>query len=61
VEAARAADAPRIPLDEAGFRWMLNDDAMATDRLADGIRRFDADARKLAEFVGTLGAGRTAA
>jgi transaldolase len=61
VEAARAADAPRIPLDEAGFRWMLNDDAMATDRLADGIRRFDADARKLAEFVGTLGAGRAAA
>ena len=58
---ARADDAPRLTLDEGAFRWMLNEDAMATDRLADGIRRFDADARKLAEFIGGLGARQAAA
>lgn len=34
-------------LSEAGFRWQHNEDAMATDKLADGIRRFAADQRKL--------------
>ncbi len=34
-------------LDEAGFRWRHNEDAMATDKLADGIRKFAADQRKL--------------
>ncbi|MES8296438.1 transaldolase family protein, partial [Cutibacterium acnes] len=38
---------PPAPLDEAHFRWQLNEDAMATDKLADGIRRFAADPRKL--------------
>ncbi|GHE40375.1 transaldolase [Vulcaniibacterium thermophilum] len=38
---------PPAPLDEAHFRWQLNEDAMATDKLADGIRRFAADQRKL--------------
>lgn len=51
VTAARAADIERIALDEAGFRWHHNEDAMATEKLAEGIRRFDADARKLAEFA----------
>ncbi|HZH42479.1 MAG TPA: transaldolase [Lysobacter sp.] len=40
------AEAP-APLDEARFRWQLNEDAMATDKLADGIRRFAADQAKL--------------
>ena len=40
------APAP-APLDEAAFRWQHNEDAMATDKLADGIRRFAADQRKL--------------
>ena len=35
------------PLDEASFRWRLNEDAMATEKLAEGIRIFDADLRKL--------------
>jgi transaldolase len=35
------------PLSEAAFRWQHNEDAMATDKLADGIRRFAADQRKL--------------
>jgi transaldolase len=44
----------RIALDEKGYRWRHNEDAMAVEKLADGIRRFDADARKLEQFVLTL-------
>lgn len=40
-------DLERIHVDEAYFRWHLNEDAMATDKLADGIRRFAADQRTL--------------
>jgi len=39
--------APPPPLDESGFRWQHNEDAMATEKLAEGIRRFTADQRKL--------------
>ena len=46
-----AFDAVRIQLDEAGFRWRHNEDAMGTEKLAEGIRAFDADARKLAGLV----------
>ncbi|MGM0449898.1 MAG: transaldolase [Pseudomonadota bacterium] len=34
-------------LDESSFRWHFNEDAMATDKLAEGIRRFAADQRQL--------------
>ncbi len=44
---ARALDLPEVHLDEPGFRWALNDDAMATEKLAEGIRAFAADAVKL--------------
>ena len=37
----------RLTLDESAFRWMLNDDAMATEKLAEGIRGFTADLNKL--------------
>ncbi|TNF37082.1 MAG: transaldolase [Deltaproteobacteria bacterium] len=47
VEGAKAHGEERIHLDEKAFRWLHNGDAMAVDKLADGIRRFDADARKL--------------
>ncbi len=36
-------DIQRIHLDEAAFRWQLNENAMATEKLAEGIRRFNAD------------------
>ena len=52
VETARAQKLERIHLDEKTFRWMLNDDAMATEKLADGIRRFHADLVKLKEYIG---------
>src|SRR6267142_2378904 len=46
----------RLSLDEKSFRWMHNEDAMATDKLAEGIRRFDADARKLEKLIVSLAA-----
>ena len=48
--AAEAGD-DKIEMDENTFRWMHNEDAMATDKLADGIRRFAADTIKLENFV----------
>ncbi|MBK7902675.1 MAG: transaldolase [Proteobacteria bacterium] len=54
VEAARAMPLERAPLDEPTFRWQHNEDAMATEKLAEGIRAFDADARKLAALVAAL-------
>jgi transaldolase len=59
-EAAVRSDVQKISLDEKAFRWMHNEDAMATDKLADGIRRFDADARKLEKLIISLGAAVTA-
>jgi transaldolase len=54
VEAAKASDAVRIHLDEKTFRWMHNQDAMATEKLSEGIRKFYADARKLEAYSKTL-------
>ena len=51
VEAARASNVERLALDEKIFRWLHNEDAMATEKLAEGIRRFHADARKLEDYV----------
>lgn len=44
---AKKTLAERITVDEAKFRWLLNEDQMATDKLSDGIRKFAADSRKL--------------
>lgn len=41
----------RLQLDEKKFRWLLNEDAMATEKTAEGIRLFNADAFKLEQFV----------
>jgi transaldolase len=43
--------APRATLTEAAFRWQMNADAMATEKLAEGIRNFDADHRKLLTMI----------
>lgn len=50
-ETARALDLPAVNFDEAGFRYALNEDAMATDKLAEGIRAFCADAIKLEQLM----------
>jgi transaldolase len=47
AQAAKALPLPAVSYDEAGFRWALNEDAMATEKLAEGIRAFAADAGKL--------------
>ena len=51
VETAKAQKLEKIHLDEKAFRWMLNEDPMATEKLAEGIRKFAADLNKLKEFV----------
>ena len=45
--AAQSMDLPLVSYDEAAFRLALNEDAMATEKLAEGIRAFCADAVKL--------------
>ncbi|KAJ3370771.1 hypothetical protein GGF31_003795 [Allomyces arbusculus] len=47
---AKSAE-PKIHLDEAAFRWQNNEDAMATEKLAEGIRKFAEDAGKLEAIV----------
>jgi transaldolase len=51
-ETAQTEDA-KISLDEAGFRYNMNDDAMATEKLAEGIRNFVADQVKLEKLIST--------
>jgi transaldolase len=50
-ETARSDAPSRMSLDEKSFRYMLNEDPMATDKLADGIRLFAQDLTKLRELV----------
>ena len=50
-ESARASAATKIHLDEKTFRWMHNEDAMAVEKLSEGIRKFHADTRKLEQYV----------
>jgi len=53
AEKAKSSEGDKLHLDEKAFRWMHNEDAMATDKLADGIRNFYADARKLEQYAHT--------
>ncbi len=46
-----ATGVARVSMDEAKFRWQMNADAMATEKLAEGIRNFDADHRTLIKLV----------
>jgi transaldolase len=47
ADASKAMDIPFVQHDEAGFRYALNEDAMATEKLAEGIRAFAVDTFKL--------------
>ena len=51
AEKAKSADVQRLELDEKKFRYLLNDDAMATEKTAEGIRKFAVDIAKLEKFV----------
>lgn len=50
-ESAKAVDMEKIHLDEKTFRWALNQDAMATEKLAEGIRKFSVDLEKLKNSI----------
>jgi transaldolase len=50
-EMARDGKIEKLSLDEKKFRWLLNENAMATEKTAEGIRLFNADALKLERFV----------
>ncbi len=50
-ESAMAADIEKVSLDESAFRYRLNEDAMATEKTAEGIRNFAADAVKLEGLI----------
>lgn len=52
ADAAKAMDIPFVQYDEAAFRFALNEDAMATEKLAEGIRAFVADTIKLEAMMG---------
>lgn len=54
VESARAADMPRVTFDEKSFRFEHNQDAMAEDKLSEGIRVFHQDARKLEAWAESI-------
>jgi transaldolase len=51
VAAAKQANVSRIDLDEKKFRYLFNCDAMATEKTSEGIRVFEADTVKLAQFI----------
>jgi transaldolase len=51
AKAAQALDLPAVNFDEVTFRYALNEDAMATEKLAEGIRAFAADAVKLEHLM----------
>jgi len=50
-EKAKASNVEKLELDEKRFRWLLNENAMATEKLSEGIRKFAADVVKLEKFV----------
>jgi transaldolase len=51
ADSAKAMDIERINVSESHFRWLMNNDAMATEKLAEGIRGFTADTVKLEKYV----------
>ncbi len=50
-ESARTSGESRIHLDEKTYRWMHNEDQMAVEKLSEGIRRFNEDARRLESWA----------
>jgi len=54
AQAAKALALEKLDLSESDFRWMMNEDAMATEKLSEGIRGFNADYLKLREYLTTV-------
>lgn len=53
-ETAREQQLHKLDLDEKKFRWLLNENAMATEKTSEGIRLFHADALRLEQFIATM-------
>ena len=53
-EAARQMEISKAPTDEKSFRWLLNEEAMATEKLSEGIRLFAADSAKLDKRIAEM-------
>lgn len=51
VHEANQMNLPKVATDEKSFRWAMNDDAMATEKLAEGIRKFTDDTILLENMV----------
>lgn len=51
AKAEAMEDLPKVAMDEKAFRWMLNEDQMATDKLSEGIRKFAVDQVKMDKMV----------
>jgi len=49
--AAKNLNIEKVSIDEKSFRWQLNEDQMANDKLSEGVRKFAADAIKLEEII----------
>lgn len=54
-DVAEKQDLKKLELNESTFRYMLNDNAMATEKLAEGIRNFAKDLMKLEKLLQTMG------
>lgn len=54
MDLAQASDLQKIEMDEKAFRFHLNEDAMATEKLAEGIRMFCADTIKLEQMISAM-------
>jgi transaldolase len=50
-ESAARSDIQKLNLDEKKFRWLFNEDTMAAEKTAEGIRLFNADAMKLEKYI----------
>jgi transaldolase len=50
-EKSKTMKVDRLELEEKKFRWLLNENAMATEKTAEGIRKFAVDVVKLEKFV----------
>ena len=48
---AKKHDLEKVEMTEANFRWEMNEDQMATDKLSEGIRKFAVDAVKLEKML----------
>ena len=48
---AAHCDLAKVTFDEKSFRWALNEDQMATEKLSEGIRKFAADSMKLEQIL----------